>query len=183
MGNKKFVEKLSVTLVPKEAIEAKIFLLRGCRVMIDRDLARLYNVETKYLNRQVRRNIERFPAEFMFQLNEKEKHELVTNWHRFGSLKHSLVLPYAFTEHGVAMLASVLNSAAAVNISIDIIKTFINLRKMLFSHKELAYKLDKLEKRIDQKDEEVQAIFEAIRELMEPPPAKRKPKIGFFNAG
>ena len=85
-------------LIPQEIIEQKIFLIRNQKVMIDRDLAELYDVETKYLNRQVKRNIERFPEEFMFQLSSAEKNELVTNWHRFGLLKHSSVLPYAFTE-------------------------------------------------------------------------------------
>ena len=179
MDSVKTVKAKKVIWVRQEAIEEMILLIRGCRVMVDRDLAKLYNVETKYLNRQVKRNIERFPPEFMFQLNAGEKKELVTNWHRFATLKHSSVLPYVFTEHGVAMLASVLNSQTAVSISIDIIKTFINLRRILFTHKRLALRLNQLEKRMAQKDTEVQAIFEAIRELMEPPPDKRKPKIGF----
>jgi len=94
--------------VPQEVIEEKIFVLRGQRIMIDRDLAQLFEVETKYLNRQVKRNLIRFPTEFMFQLNEAERDQLVTNWHRFGSLKHTANLPYAFTENGVAMLSTVL---------------------------------------------------------------------------
>ena len=107
------------------AIEGMIFVIRGKKVMIDRDLARLYEVETKNLNRQVRRNIERFPEEFMFQLTAHEKNELVTNCHRFEPLKHSTSLPYAFTEHGVTMLAGALKSERAVKISIHIVKTFI----------------------------------------------------------
>ena len=110
-------------LILQGAIEQRIFLIRGQRVMVDRDLAELYGVETKYLNRQVKRNKQRFPREFMFQLIPNERDELVTNWHRFESMKHSSVLPYAFTEHGVAMLASVLNSDIAVKISVTIIKT------------------------------------------------------------
>ncbi|MCX6304672.1 MAG: ORF6N domain-containing protein [Bacteroidetes bacterium] len=97
-------------VITPEGIEHFILMIRGNRVMIDRDLAVIYGVETKYLNRQVKRNLDRFPIEFMFQLNLKETNELVTNWHRFSSLKHSSYLPYAFTEHGVAMIATVLNS-------------------------------------------------------------------------
>ena len=147
--------------------------------MVDRDLAELYGVETKYLNRQVKRNKQRFPREFMFRLSEGEKDELVTNWHRFKSMKHSSVLPYVFTEHGVAMLASVLNSGIAVKISITIIKTFVKLREVLSTHKELAYKLAELEHKIEKHDEDIQAIFEAIRRLMAPPPIEPKPQIGF----
>ncbi|MBU4311567.1 MAG: ORF6N domain-containing protein [Candidatus Omnitrophica bacterium] len=168
-------------LVPYEVVEQKIFLIRGKRVMIDRDLAELYGVETKYLNRQVKRNKGRFPDEFMFQLAPVEKDELVTNWHRFQSLKHSSVLPYAFTEHGVAMLASVLNSERAVKISIVIIKAFVKLREILSTHKELAHKLKELEHKIEGHDEDIQTIFKTIRKLMTPPPLKPKPQIGFHS--
>lgn len=146
--------------------------------MIDRDLARLYGVETKYLNRQVRRNIERFPEEFMFNLTREEKDELVTICHRFKTMKHSSTLPYAFTEHGVAMLASVLKSEKAVKISIVIIKAFVRLRRFLATHKELAHKLSELERKIAKHDEDIQAIFYAIKQLMTPP-EKPKRKIGF----
>ncbi|MFH1709807.1 MAG: ORF6N domain-containing protein [bacterium] len=139
---------MSEELAPQEAIETRIFLIRGQKVMLDRDLAELYGVETKYLNRQVRRNLERFPDEFMFLLSEQEKEELVTNWHRFKPLKHSTSLPLAFTEHGVAMLASVLNSESAIKISIFIIKAFVRLRRVLSAHKELARKLEQLEQRV-----------------------------------
>lgn len=165
-------------IVPVEVIEQRIYLIRGQKVMIDRDLAELYGVETKYLNRQVKRNILRFPPEFMFQLNEDEKNELVTIWHRFSTLKHSTVLPYAFTEHGVAMLASVLKSERAVKISIHIIKTFVKLRQIISSHKELAHKLEQLEWKIEKHDEEIKLIFDAIRQLMAQPEPKEK-KIGF----
>ena len=168
-------------LVPYEVVEQKIFLIRGKRVMIDRDLAELYGVETKYLNRQVKRNKGRFPDEFMFQLAPVEKDELVTNWHRFQSLKHSSILPYAFTEHGVAMLASVLNSERAVKISIVIIKAFVKLREILSTHKELAHKLKELEHKIEGHDEDIQTIFKTIRKLMTPPPLKPKPQIGFHS--
>ena len=166
-------------LVPEEIIERKIFMIRGHKVMLDRDLAELYEVETKYLNRQVKRNKQRFPREFMFRLTETEKHELVTNWHRFESMKHSSVPPYVFTEHGVAMLASVLNSERAIKISIVIIKTFLKLRQILSMNKKLAYKLTELEHKIEKHDEDIHAIFEAIRKLMIPAPIKPKSHIGF----
>ena len=166
-------------LVSQEVIEQRIFLIRGHKVMMDRDLADLYGVETKYLNRQIRNNILRFPEEFMFQLTEGEKDELVQICHRFGMIKHSSVLPYAFTEHGVAMLASVLRSERAIKISIGIIKTFVKLREIISTHKELAHKLGELERKIEQHDTEIQSIFEAIRQLMAPPPEPPKRRIGF----
>ena len=159
-------------------IEKRIFIIRGLKVMIDRDLAELYGVETKHLNRQVKRNSDRFPNEFMFQLTKKEKEELVPNWHRFAPLKHSSVLPYAFTEHGVAMLATLLKSEQAVRMSILIIKAFVRLREILTSHKEVSEKLHMLETRIDKHDEEIQAIIEAIRQMLAPP-EKPKRRIGF----
>jgi phage regulator Rha-like protein len=166
-------------LVPKEVIENKIFLIRGQRVMIDRDIAELYGVKTKYLNRQVRRNKGRFPEEFMFQLNEKEKNELVTNWHHLQELKYSYQLPYVFTEHGIAMLSSILNSKRAIKVSIFIIKTFIRLRKILSSQIKLAVKLGRLEKKVNKHDAEIEAIFDTIRQLMNPP-EESKGKIGFL---
>ena len=162
-------------LIVSRHIESRIFLIRNQKVMIDRDLAELYGVETKYLNRQVRRNAARFPKEFMFRLNKKEKDELVTNCHRFASLKHASSLPHAFTEHGVAMLSSVLNSDRAIQVNVAIIKTFIRLRQILSHHKRLEQKLKQLEKRYDA---QFRVVFEAIRKLMveEDHP---KPKIGF----
>jgi len=166
-------------LVLTETIEQRIFLIRGHKVMIDRDLAELYGVENKYLNRQVKRNIIRFPEEFMFQLSADEKNELVTICHRFESMKHSKALPYAFTEHGVAMLATILRSERAVAISIIIIKTFVKLRQIIITNKELAQKLAELERKTTRHDAEIQAIFDAIRQLMVPP-VKKKEKIGFI---
>ena len=166
-------------IVPHEVIENKIFLIRERKVMLDRDLAELYGVATKNLNRQVKRNIQRFPQEFMFQLTKVERDELVPICHQFKAMKHSYVLPYAFTEHGVAMLASILNSERAIKISIYIIKTFVKLREIMATHKELAFKLTELEGKIEKHDDEIQAIFEAIRQLMAPPQEPPKPKIGF----
>jgi hypothetical protein len=165
-------------IIPQEVIERKIFIIRGQKVMIDRDLAELYGVETKYLNRQVRRNKERFPEEFMFYLTAEERNELVTNWHRFAALKHSSSLPYAFTEHGVAMLASVLNSKQAIKISIYIIKTFVKLRQLISNHKELLVKFNELERLVVKHDMQIQEIVQTIKQLMA---VEEKPKrrIGF----
>jgi phage regulator Rha-like protein len=155
--------------IPTHVISQHIFFIRGQRVMIDRDLAELYGVETKYLNRQVRRNRARFPEEFMFRLTVKEKNELVTNWHRFFSLKHSNAQPYAFTEHGVAMLASVLNSKRAINMSILIIKVFVSMREIVSRQKELAQKVELLELKVGRHDSELRKIIAAIRHLMGTP--------------
>ena len=159
-------------------IENRIFIVRGQKVMMDRDLAELFGVETRHLNRQVRRNIKRFPKEFAFQLTRNEKNEVVPIWHHLRTVKFSRFLPYVFTEHGVAMLATVLNSEQAIRMSIAIIQTFVKLRETLAAHKELALKLRELENRIEKHDEEIAALFDAIRELMAPP-AKPKREIGF----
>jgi len=167
------------SIIPLENIGSRIFLIRGQKIMIDRDIAELYGVETKHLNRQVKRNIQRFPEEFMFQLNVEERNQLVSICHRFKTMKHSSSLPYAFTEHGVAMLASVLKSDRAIKISINIIKAFVKLREMLSTNKELAHKLEQLERKTEKHDEEIKLIFDAIRQLMAPPEPKKR-KIGFI---
>ena len=166
-------------LVPEQVIETKIFMIRGHRVMLDRDLAELYGVPTKRLNEQVKRNIKRFPEDFMFQLTWKEAEFSRSH---FATLKHGeniKYLPYAFTEQGVAMLSSVLNSERAVQVNIAIVRIFVKLRQILSMNKELAYKLNELEKKIEKHDTDIQAIFEAIRQLMAPTPIKPKPQIGF----
>jgi len=157
-------------------------LIRGQKVMIDRDLAELFGVETKYLNRQVKRNLERFPEEFLFQLSEQEKSEVVTNWHHLSDLRFSHQLPYVFTEHGVAMLATVLKSARAVKMSIYIIKTFVRLRQILATHKELAHKIDLLEKRVFKHDSDIRELVRDIRKLTIQKQEK-KLKIGFDMKG
>ncbi len=160
-------------LIPQAEIAQRIFLIRGQKVMLDRDLAELFGVQTKQLNRQVKRNIRRFPSEFMFRLTKRERDELVPIWHQFRKMKHSYALPYAFTEHGVAMLASVLKSERAVKMSIIIVKTFVKLREIMSVHKELAYKLRELETKIEKHDSDIRDIFEAIRQLMGVPEAKK----------
>lgn len=156
---------MSEELVTQESIESRIFMIRGQKVMIDRDLAELYEVPTKYLNQQVRRNIGRFPETFMFKLSEQEKTELVAICNRFNTLKHSSVFPQVFTEHGVAMLASVLNSDRAVKMSIFIINTFVKLRQIMYSHKEIAHKFDQLEKRVFKHDSDIRQLVRDIRKL------------------
>jgi ORF6N domain len=165
-------------IVPAEKIESRILLIRGHKVMLDSDLAEVYRTTTKALNQAVRRNRERFPAEFMFQLNRGEKDEVVTNCDHLRRLKYSPNLPFAFTEYGAVMLASVLKSPIAVQASIAVVRAFVKLREMLATHRELARKLAQLEKRIEGHDEEIAAIFEAIRQLMEPPDKSSK-RIGF----
>ena len=163
-------------LIPGERIEKRILLFRGQKVMLDADLAELYGVTTKRLNEQVKRNGERFPLEFMFQLTEKEKAEVVAICDHLKNLKFSHQLPYVFTEHGALMLANVLKNSRAVQVSIQVVKAFIHLREMLSSHKDLAQKLVQLEKRYDH---QFKIVFAAIRELMTPPPPKPKRRIGF----
>lgn len=167
-------------VISTDLIKTKIFFIRGRKVMLDRDLAELFGVETKYLNRQVRRNRERFPEEFMIRLDDEEKKELVTNCHRFNAMKHSSSSPYAFTEHGVAMLASVLKSEIAVKISIHIIKVFIKMQEVITLQGELSIKLKDLEHRVGKHDQEMAAIIQAIHKILsKPEPELSKRRIGF----
>jgi hypothetical protein len=161
--------------IPAERIEKAILLVRGQKVMLDRDLAELYGVTTGNLNKAVKRNLDRFPPDFMFQLKQEEYESLRF---QFGILKkgqHSKYLPYAFTEQGVAMLSSVLRSKRAVHVNIEIMRAFVRLRQFLSAHKELEQKLEEMEMKYD---EQFQVVFEAIRQLMTPPDPPRK-RIGF----
>lgn len=143
-----------LTISQKE-IENKIFVFRDTQVMIDRDLAEMYQVETKVLNQAVKRNIERFPQQFRFQLTNDEKMELVTNCDRFESLKHSSVNPYAFTEQGVAMLSAVLRSDVAVKVSIQIINAFVEMRKLIANHSGLLQRMDGIERKQLETDKKI----------------------------
>jgi hypothetical protein len=178
------------SLVPVERIERAILVIRGHKVMLDADLAVLYEVETKALNRAVKRNTDRFPADFMFQLTDEEAEflrcQLGTSKAEAGKPSRSQFgtskgrggrryLPYAFTEQGVAMLSSVLHSPRAVQVNIAIMRTFVRLRQMLQQNADLARKLAQLEKKYDT---QFRAVFDAIRELMKPP-EKPKRRIGF----
>lgn len=160
-------------------IAQRIFVIRGHKVMVDRDLAELYGVKAIALRQQVKRNIKRFPEDFMFQLTEKETTELITNCDRLNILKHSSTTPYAFTEQGVAMLSSILNSDRAIKVNIQIIRTFARLKEFLLSHKEFSIRLEVLEKKFGEHDEKIRIIFEAIKKLLEPPKEPEKPRIGF----
>ncbi len=162
-----------------ESVATKILLIRGKRVMLDRDLAELYGVVTKVLNQAVKRNRTRFPEDFMFKLTEKEKVKLVTNCDRFKLLKHSSATPYVFTQEGVAMLSSVLNSERAIQVNIAIMRAFVKLRELLLTHEELAQKLEGLERKYQLHEKDIQVIFEAIKKLLEPLDEPEKPKIGF----
>ncbi|HPS58183.1 MAG TPA: ORF6N domain-containing protein [Spirochaetota bacterium] len=147
-------------------IKEKIFLIRNVRVMIDRDLAELYGVGTKVLNQAVKRNINRFPSDFMFFLNDNEKNELVTNCDRFKVLKHSTSNPYAFTEHGAIMIATILNSPQADKMNVFVVRAFVKLREIVSSHEEIARRLDELDKKVGIHDKAIQQLIAAIKQLM-----------------
>jgi len=163
------------SLIPVDRIEKAILLIRGQKVMLDADLAALYGVETKMLVRAVKRNINRFPTDFSFQLSKEEFDNLRFHFGTSSDWGGRRYPPYAFTEQGVAMLSSVLRSQRAIQVNIEIMRAFIRLRRMLASHVELARKLDALEKKYDA---QFKQVFEAIRQLMAPPEPKRRP-IGF----
>jgi hypothetical protein len=170
-----------LTDIPAERIEQSILLVRGHKVLLDADLATLYGVTTFNLNKAVKRNIDRFPGDFMFQLTVKEA----------GSLRFQIgmskpqgrggrrYLPYVFTEQGVAMLSSVLRSKRAIQANIEIMRSFVRLRQFLAAHRKLAEKLAEVEHKIGTQEEQIQMIFEAIRQLMKPPEPKRR-NIGFL---
>ncbi len=168
---------------PDAAITGRIHHIRGQRVMLDRDLAELYGVETKHLKRQVRRNLGRFPEDFMFEPTAAEWASLryhfgTSNDEILSERGGSRVLPMAFTEQGVAMLSSVLNSEQAILVNIQIIRVFSRMREVLLSHREILQKLERLEGRLTGHDEEIQAIFDHLTELVSPTEQARKP-IGF----
>ena len=163
-------------LITGETLEKAIYLIRGEKVMLDRDLALLYGVETKVLNRAVKRNLQRFPPDFMFQLTIEEAEilrcQIGTSNEGRGGRRY---LPYVFTEHGVAMLSTVLNSERAILVNIEIIRAFVKLRQMLASNAELSRRLDELERKYDK---QFRVVFDAIRQLMSTPVRNRK-EIGF----
>jgi hypothetical protein len=166
-------------IIPIERIENAIYVIHGEKVMLDSDLAKLYGVKTKRLNEQVKRNRNRFPEDFMFQLTEQEKNEVVANCDHLSRLRFSPSLPFAFTEHGAIMAASVLNTPQAVDMSIFVVRAFVRLRSFLATHKELAIKVTELEKKLTTHDEKILTIVEAIKQLMSPPPPVKKRPIGF----
>ncbi len=170
--------KSQVSLIPAERIERSILLIRGQKVLLDSDLASLYGVTTKRLNEQVKRNAERFPVDFMFQLNAEEykalRSQLATL--KAGRGQHRKYRPYVFTEHGAIMAANVLNSPRAIEMSVYVVRAFVRLREVLTTHKDLARKLEELEQKYDA---QFKTVFDAIRQLMTPPPGPPKKQIGF----
>ena len=168
----------SKTMLPSELTIRRILVIRGCKVMLDADLAELYGTTTKALNQGVKRNVERFPSDFMFQLSAEEKHEVVTNCDHLARLKFSASLPYAFTEHGALMLGNVLKSSRAIEVSLIVVRAFVQLREMLSTHKELALKLEELERKTTSHDQAIAGLIDAIRSLMQNPDASSG-SIGF----
>jgi hypothetical protein len=170
-----------ILAITDETVINKIYPIRGKKVILDRDLAEMYGVETRRLNEQVKRNVKRFPADFMFQLTEQELEDWMSqnatsNKERMGLRK----LPYAFTEQGVAMLSSVLNSETAIEVNIQIIRIFTRIREVFLTHKDVLLKMEQLEKKILQQDEktnkhedEIQLIFNALKQLLNPPKEPR----------
>ncbi len=167
-------------LVLVEEIEPRILLIRGQKVILDSDLAELYGATTKRLNEQVKRNRSRFPQDFMFQLTVAEQDALrsqnATSKVGRGGRRYR---PYAFTEHGAIMVANVLNTPRAMEVSVYVVRAFVKLREMLATHKELAHKLAELERKLETHDEAIRSLVSAIRQLMTPPPEPKRGRIGF----
>lgn len=165
-------------LILVDQIEPLILEIRGQKVVLASDLAALYGVSTKALNQAVKRNIDRFPSGFMFQLSADEKQEVVTNCDHLAKLRFSPTLPFVFTEHGVVMAASLLNSRRAVDVSVFVVQAFVKLRQLVLTHKELAGKLDQLERKVAGHDDTIRQLVTAIRQLMAPPDPPVRP-MGF----
>jgi hypothetical protein len=168
------------TIIPLKYIQGMIFTIRGVPVMVDRDLADIYQVENKRLNEQVKRNLSRFPEAFRFQLTDAEKEQLVANCDRFDSMKHASSNPYVFTEQGVSMLSAVLRSETAIKVSIQIINAFVEMRHFLQSNADLFARIDSVEKRQLQFESKTEAHFEKVFEALE---AAEPPKQGIFYDG
>jgi phage regulator Rha-like protein len=175
-------QKPVTALTPPESIERRIFLIRGRKVMLDADLAELYEVTTMQLNQSVKRKAQRFPNDFMFRLSETEKTEVITNCDNLSRLKFSPHLPYAFTEHGVTMLSAVLKSQRAIEVSVFVVRAFIKLREMLATHKDLAIKMETLENEQMKQGQQLAKVCRIIKNLLEAPasePVSTKEPIGF----
>jgi hypothetical protein len=166
--------------IPDELIINKIIVLRDKKVMIDRDLAELYGVTTKRLNEQVKRNVKRFPEDFMFQITSKEKEDIILQFEHLNSLKFSSALPYVFTEHGAVMLASVLNSDKAIEVNIQIVRVFTQIRQMLSDNTELRLEIEKIKSKVDNHNKNIEIVFKYLDELLEKKenPTPRK-QIGY----
>jgi hypothetical protein len=167
------------SIVAVGKIENRILLIRGNKVIIDADLAEFYGVRTKRLNEQVKRNANRFPADFMIQLSSEEKAEVVANCDHLDKLKYSKSLPYAFTEHGAIMAASVLNTPQAIEVSVFIVRVFIKLRQIMAGQKELQRKISQIERRLTEHDVQIKELVNALMQLLKPDPPPKKRRIGF----
>jgi phage regulator Rha-like protein len=176
----KLTKKMTVA---DEVIMNKIYMIRGQKVMLDRDLAELYGVETKVLKQAVRRNINRFPSDFLFEMSKKElenwRSQFVTSKEDKQGLRY---VPFCFTEQGVTMLSCVLNSERAIAVNIQIIRIFTRMREMLLTHKDILLQLEKMERKLGQQDEDIQLIFKYLKQLLNPPQEPR-PRIGFRRPG
>jgi len=171
---------LGSLMIPDELVVNKIHMIRGQKVMLDMDLAELYQVENKRLKEAVRRNIFRFPEDFMFELTTEEIESLRT---QFASLKtgrgqHTKYKPFAFTEQGVAMLSSILNSKTAIHVNIQIIRIFTKMRQVILDHKDILLQLEKIENKLTKHDDDITLIFQCLKKLLNPPQTPR-PKVGF----
>ncbi|RBQ05266.1 ORF6N domain-containing protein [Pedobacter miscanthi] len=171
-------EELTSVIVPNEVIINKIYLFRGVKVMLDSDLAELFGVDTKRLKEQVRRNIERFPERFMFELTKEENEILRTQFATLRHGQHSKYLPFAFSEHGILQLSNVLKSKQAVEVSIKIIDVFVQLRTMVLSNTEIRLEVEKIKKKVDNQDKNIEVIFRYFDELLEQQQRPRK-EIGY----
>ncbi|HEY3966339.1 MAG TPA: ORF6N domain-containing protein [Planctomycetaceae bacterium] len=167
-------------LIPEDRIEKSILSLRGHKVQLDNDFAEMYGAETGQLVRHVKRNSLRFPSDFAFQMSPEEFSDLKCQTGISSSWGGRRTPPWAFTEQGVAMLSSVLNSRRAIEVNIAIMRAFVRLRQILSTNKELAAKLDKMERKLGEHDQHFQVVCEAIRQLMAPPPTAKKGRIGFY---
>jgi len=170
------MEKPKILLLAQ--VDRTILTIRGEKVMLDRDLAEVYGVTTKALNQAVKRNELRFPSDFRFQLTREERDEVVTNCDHLQTLKYASSFPWAFTEHGVIMAAAVLNSSRAVEMSVFVVRAFIRLREFARGHLEISRRLDDLERRVTDHDEDLREMFDALRALLRPPPRSGR-EIGF----
>jgi hypothetical protein len=164
--------------VPDEVIIDKIIVLRNKKVMIDRDLAALYGVTTKRLNEQVKRNLKRFPDDFMFQVTTEEKKELIRVFEHLDSLKYSPVLPHVFTEHGAVMLASVLNSEQAISVNIQIVRVFTQIRQKLADNTDLRLEIEKIKGKVEKQDKNIEMVFQYLDKLLEQKEKPNAPRKG-----
>jgi len=178
--------KSNQALIPLEVIESRILILRGHRVMLDRDLAELFGVPVKRLNEQVKRNDSRFPDDFMFQLTLDEGKAVLLSRSQIATLNRGLNIkyrPYVFTEHGTVMLANVLRSPVAVRASIQVVRAFVHLRQMLATNQDLARKIEALEHKVGKHDTDLQAVLDVLQKLLQAPKAPPKRLIGFVGLG